>query len=74
MQRASLTDDELWRTIAQNTNEMSVLVEQQLTLEADICANAPDKKADLIRSHLEAINRFQSEYRDCTAELRRRYP
>jgi hypothetical protein len=71
---ASLTDDQLWGAIAQNTTEMSTLIEQQFALETDIGVNEPDKKADLMRSHLETVNRFQREYRDCTAELRRRYP
>lgn len=74
MRCVNLTDDELWRAIAQNTEEMSLLVEHQLALEADIGADELDRRADLMRSHLETINRFQREYRDYTAELRRRYP
>jgi hypothetical protein len=34
MQGASLSDDELWRAIAQNTNAMSALVHRQLELDA----------------------------------------
>jgi hypothetical protein len=35
-QGASLSDDELWRAIAQNTNAMSALVHQQLELDAAV--------------------------------------
>jgi hypothetical protein len=70
---AKLNDDELWRAIAQNTDEMSVLIERQLAFEAKVDSHEPDR-ADLIGSHLKTINKFQREYRDCVAELRRRYP
>lgn len=70
-----LTDDELWRAIAVNTNALSLLVEQRLELDAEIAAsNPPENRAKLMRVHLDVVNRFQREYRECTAELRRRYP
>jgi hypothetical protein len=43
MQCVSLTDDELWRVIAENTNAMSRLVHQQLELDAYLGANDPYK-------------------------------
>jgi hypothetical protein len=70
VQWVNMTDEELWRAIAQNTDETSTL----LALDADIGANEPDKRTDLMRSHLKTINRLQGEYRGYTAELRRRYP
>ena len=66
-------DDELWRAIAENTNAMSALVDQQLELDEIIGAVNPADRARLLRTYLETINQFQREYRDCSAELRRRY-
>ena len=70
MQFAKLTDDELWRAIAQNTEAMSALARRQLKLNA---ANAfaihPGVKADLI--HL--AHRLERRYREYATELRRRY-
>jgi hypothetical protein len=70
VQWVNLTDDELWYAIAQNTDELLKL----LALDADIGADELDKRADLMRSHLKAINRLQRDYRGYKAELRRRYP
>jgi hypothetical protein len=66
MRCANLTDDELWRAIVQNTEAMSVLLHQQVKLGN---ADSGAKRADLIRF----ANSFQREYREYTAELRRRY-
>ena len=73
MQCVNLTDAELWRAIAENTNAMSRLVRQQLELDAYIGANDPYRR-HLIRFHLKLASGFQREHQDCTAELRRRYP
>ena len=73
MQCINLTDDELWRVIAENTNAMSRLVDQQLELDAYVGANDPHK-GYLMRFFLERAGKFQRQYQDCTAELRRRYP
>jgi len=71
MQCANLTDDELWRAIAQNTDTMSALVHRQLELaDAEPRLVHPHVKADLIRF----ANKFQREYRQYVDELRRRYP
>ena len=64
MQRMNLTDDELWRSIAENTNAMSRLVHR---------ANDSNDEY-LMRFLLKRADRFQRQYQDCTAELRRRYP
>jgi len=72
MQCVNLTDDELWRAIAENTNAMSRIVRQQLELDAYIAADDPCRHY-LMRFHLKRASKFQREYQDCTAELRRRY-
>jgi hypothetical protein len=74
MQSLPLTDEELWRAIVENTNAMSAVVDQQLKLPTGITASDLNRKADLLRSHSETINKFEREYQDCTTELRRRYP
>jgi len=70
VQWVNLTDDELWHAIAQNTDELLRL----LALDAAIGVNQPDKRTDLMRSHLKMMNQLQREYRGYAAELRRRYP
>jgi hypothetical protein len=68
----NLNDDELWRAIAENTNALSVLIQEQLELDRGITANDRDRRAELMRSHLQTIDKYQREYREYTAELRRR--
>ena len=65
-----LTDDELWRAIAQNTEEMSELVHQ---LDTDVRMKIFSPPCARSRSYLEAVNKFEREYREFTAELRHRY-
>jgi hypothetical protein len=75
VQGLHLSDDELWRAIAENTDAMSALVQQQLELDAGFGApRDPDSRAVLTRSNLQTIDKYQREYRDFAAELRRRYP
>ena len=74
MRHVGLTDDQLWQAIAENTNAMSGLLHQQLELDEKLGAADPADRAKLMCSHLEAINQYQREYRNYTAELRRRYP
>lgn len=70
MHCAKLTDDQLWRAIAQNTEKLSALIYQQLELDdADPASIHPRARADLIRF----ASRFQREYRQYGDELRRRY-
>lgn len=74
MRCVKLTDDELWRAIAENTSALSLVVEQRHELDAAIAAsrNAAGR-AGLMRLHLDTVNRFHREYRAYTAELRRRH-
>jgi hypothetical protein len=68
---ANLTDDQLWRAIAQNTQKLSALVHQQVELNAaDPTSIHPHARGDLIRF----ASVVQREYRQYTNELRRRYP
>ena len=69
----NLPDDELWRAIAENTNAMSALVNEQPETDEIIGATDPADRARLLGTYLDTINQFQRDYRDCTAELRRRY-
>ena len=73
MQCVNLTDDDLWSGIAQNTNAMSLLFEEHRELDAYIDLD-PDRRADLMRSHLETVSRLLREYHEYTAELHRRHP
>jgi hypothetical protein len=73
VRRVNLTDDELWQGIAENTDLMSALIDQQLDIDEKIAATDPAERAEFMRRHFETINRYQREYRDYTAELRRRH-
>jgi hypothetical protein len=74
MQCVNLTDDELWRAIAQNTNAMSALVYRRLELDAGNTRNGAIHQARLMQSNAETISKLEYNYREYTAELRRRYP
>jgi hypothetical protein len=75
MQCVNLTDDELWRAIAQNTNAMSVLIYQRLQLAARInTSNEIVRRARLMQSNADTVSKLQHKYEEYTAELRRRYP
>jgi hypothetical protein len=75
VQRIFLSDEQLWRGIADNTNTMSALVEQQLKMAAvSSTANDSVSRANLVQSNAETISKLQRQYTDYTAELRRRYP
>ncbi len=70
MRCANLSDDQLWRAIAQNTEKLSALIHQQVELDdADAAVIHPHMKTDLIRFG----SKFQREYRQYVDELRRRY-
>jgi hypothetical protein len=68
-----LTDDELWREIANNTNALSALIEKQSELDA---RSSPDRdtRQELLLFNVQAIDKYHREYRDFVAEVRRRYP
>ena len=66
VRRFFLTDEQLWRAIAKNTNEVSNLMGQEVEPVAE--------NGDLVRrARLIQFNKLQREYRVYTAELRRRY-
>ena len=74
MQCVNLTDDELWRAIAQNTNAMSALVYRRLELNAGInTRNDVIQRTQLVQSNGETISKLERNYREYTDELRRRY-
>ena len=73
MQGASLSDDELWRAIAQNTNAMSALVRRQFELHAAMAGSTDIvRRARLMQSNAETIDKLERNYREYTTELRRR--
>jgi hypothetical protein len=74
VQCLTLTDDELLRAIAGNTNAMSELLDQRVELDAEISGlTDPAKRSELMHSYAATINKFEGEYRTYTAELRRRH-
>jgi hypothetical protein len=73
-QYLNLTNGELWRAIAENTIAMSLLVKEQLESDSYIGAKDGDRRARLMRFHVERANKYQREYQEYAAELRRRYP
>jgi len=75
VQCVDLTDNELWQAIAANTEAMSDLLHQRAELEAEISdLSDPATRTELMSSYVGAVNRFETEYRAYTAEIRRRYP
>ena len=74
MQCVNMTDDELWRRIAQNTTLMSALVYRRIELDAGNTRNDVIHRAQLMQSNAETISKLERKYREYTAELRRRYP
>ena len=73
-QRLLLTDEQLWRAIAENTNKMSGLVDQQLELATTI--NTPDdidRRTSRMQLNVQTISRLERQYQAFSAELRRRY-
>jgi len=74
MRSSRLTDDDLWRVIADNTDAMSVLIEKQFELDAGMQTPDPDTRQKLMLFNVQAIDNYDRQYRDCIAEIRRRYP
>jgi hypothetical protein len=74
MRSSRLTDDDLWRVIADNTDAMSVLIEKQFELDAGMRTPDPDTRQRLMLFNVQAIDNYNRQYRDCIAEIRRRYP
>jgi hypothetical protein len=74
MQSENLTDEQLWRAIARNTSAMTALVHQQLELAPAINTLSDTiRHAKLRESNAERIGKLERNYREYTAELRRRY-
>jgi hypothetical protein len=74
MQSVNLTDDQLWQAIAQNTNAMTALIHQQLELDpAVITLSDTIRQAKLRESNAQRIGKLERNYREYTAERRRRY-
>jgi hypothetical protein len=69
-----LTDDELWRAITGNTNALSILVEQQLELDAGVGVPDSDTRLERLLFNVQAVDKYHCEYKDYIAEVRRRYP
>jgi hypothetical protein len=64
----------LWRVIADNTDAMSMLIEKQFELDADVATRDPDSRQKQMLFNVQAIDNHNRQYRDCIAEIRRRYP
>ena len=73
MQSENLTDEQLWRAIARNTNAMSALVRRKLELAAVNTISEAICQAKLRESNAERIGKLARNYQEYTAELRRRY-
>jgi len=73
MQSENLTDEQLWRRIARNTNAMTALIHQQLELTAVNTISEAIRQAKLKESNTERIGKLERNYREYAAELRRRY-
>ena len=66
----NLTDDELWRAIAHNTETLSALIDQQLEMNR----HPGGVQTVLAHSNAQTVSALERQYRTYTAELRRRYP
>ena len=73
MQSENLTDEQLWRRITRNTNAMTALIRQQIELDAVNTIIGTIRQAKLKESNAERIGKLEHNYREDTAELRRRY-
>jgi len=73
VQCVDLSDDELWRAIAQNTEAMSELLFQRAELDAELSSMTdPTQRSELMTTYAGTVNKFESEYRNYAAELLRR--
>src|SRR6516225_1530485 len=74
MKSEDLTDEQLFRGIARNTNAMTALIHQQLALAPAVNTLSDNiRQAKLRESNAERIGKLERNYREYTAELRRRY-
>ena len=72
MRSLHLTDDELWRAIADNTNALSALIEKQCEWDAEL--GEPAVLYTLKSINICRADKYHREYEDYIAEVRRRYP
>ena len=72
MRTLHLTDDELWRAIADNANALSALIEKQCAWDAELEAPAIVDTLNIIS--VCRADTYYREYRNFIAEVRRRYP
>ena len=72
MRSFHLTDDELWRAIADNTNALSALIEKQREWDAEL--GVPAILRTLKSISICRADKYHREYEDYIAEVRRRYP
>ena len=69
-----MTDEELWRAIAENTDAVSGLIEKQFELDAGLGVPDPNTQQKLMLFNVQTIDKYHREYRDFIAEFHRRYP
>jgi len=69
-----LTDDDLWRAVANNTDAMSTIFEKQIELDADFRTSGSDTRQKLMLFNVQAIDNYNRQSRDFIAKSRRRYP
>ena len=72
MRSLQMTDDELWRAIADNTNALSALIEMQREWDAELGVPAILRTLKIIS--ICRADKYHREYEDYIAEVRRRYP
>jgi len=68
------SDDDLFRAIADNTNALSVLIEQQMAVDTGFGEPDPDCRARQMLSNVQLIDAYQRDYRRIMTEIRRRHP
>jgi hypothetical protein len=76
MKSENLTDEQLFRGLARNTNAMTALIHQQLELDPAVNTHTLSdaiRQAKLRESNTERIGKLERNYHGYTAELRRRY-
>ena len=72
MRSLQLTDDELWRAIADNTNALSALIEKQCEWNAQ--SGVPAILRTLKSISICRADKYHREYEDYIAEVRRHRP
>jgi hypothetical protein len=75
MRYSHLTDAELWRGMAENSDAMSQIAKNQIDLaEGRIGMKDPAAGAQLMISNVRQIAHLRREYDNYYSELQRRYP